>query len=305
MTENLCGKASGAGVGRRKFLTDSGRAALGMGILKAGGKVLAQKTPSPAIHNMLIVGKKTTFLYHLPQFSFPGFVSPRRYQMILEATFTQSGKSLQDAYAAERAKYPDKQIYTFGPERFAFSKAIDLPTALKGTIFRGHLEKKGSVPIFKDVVANIARVSYFKEFESNASKNPDLDYRIFGRGQELFMAHLLSKPPDFDQILSVNYTDKEFTSPYTGTYNFLDEDVRQGAPTLPLLRIIFPQRNLLTQRLKPKQSIEGTSYRISHTLVKESVKISVGIEYYFEEGELRTPPEYATTPAEREAGFPQ
>src|SRR5436305_12470807 len=87
------------GIGRRKFLTDSVCAALGLGCLNAGVKVLAQKTPPPTVHNMLIVGKKATFLYHLPLFSFPGFVSPRRYQAVLEATFTQSGKSLQDAYA--------------------------------------------------------------------------------------------------------------------------------------------------------------------------------------------------------------
>jgi hypothetical protein len=300
LTEESGSKAGEASVGRRMFLMDSARAAVGLGFLSAGVKVWTQKGPALAVHNMLIVGKTTTFLYHLPLFSFPGFVSPRRYQMILDVTF--SGKNLQD-YTEDRRKSPDKQIYTFGPERFSFSSAKDLPTSLKGTIFRGHLEKKGGVPICKDVIARIARVNYFQELDPNNAKDRyKLEYFIFGRGQELFIAHLLSKPPDFDQILSVEDTNKQLTG---YGLNYLDYDTRKdGTPTPPTLLITFPQRNVLTERLKPKKTIEGTSTKIYRSYVKESVKISVGTEYYFEEGELRAPPEYATTHAERAAGFP-
>jgi len=299
---------SKAGIGRRQFLTDSARAALGLGCLNAGVKVLAQKIPPLAVHNMLIVGKTTTFLYHLPLFSFPGFVSPHRYQMILEATFTLSGKSLQDAYIAERGKYPDKQIYSFGPERFAFSSPDDFPKTLKGTIFRGHLEKKGSTPIFKDVVANITTVFWFRELDLSRynPENPSkLQYIVFGRGQELFMAHLIYKPPDFDQILSVDDTGKQII-------NYLQEPVDEGETrtSIRLFRrplVGFPQKNVVAQRLKQNQSIVGTFYKpVGNYIrfVEESASIKVRSEYYFEEGELRTPPEYATTPAERAAGFP-
>src|SRR2546421_9499331 len=130
-------------VGRRHFLKAGTTAAVGLALCDSSNVVAGVE---PAVHNMLIVGMKSVFLYHLPMFSFKGFVSPRRYQIILEGVFSQQGKNLQDALAADRQKYGEKQIYTFGPERFAFSSSDDFPKTLKGTIYRGHLEKKGSTP---------------------------------------------------------------------------------------------------------------------------------------------------------------
>ena len=116
------------------------------------------------------------------------------------------------------------------------------------------------------------------------------------------MAHLLSKPPDFDQILSVKDTDKQFTD------YWLSQDLRLRDQRSPFLKIAFPLRNLPTARLKPNQEQDsvGTFFKPSGDVrtIPVAAKIKVGTEYYFEEGELRAPPEFATTPAERAAGFP-
>ena len=178
----------------------------------------------------------------------------------------------------------------------------------RSTIFRGHLEKKGSTPIFKDVVATITTVFWFRElslYREGPEAPSELQYIVFGRGQELFMAHLIYQPPDFDQILSVEDTGKQII-------NYLQAPVDRGETTtsIRLFRrplVGFPQRNGVAQRLKQNQSIAGTFYEPWGTYIRfldRPASIKVLSEYYFEEGELRAPPEFATTPAERAAGFP-
>jgi hypothetical protein len=323
LTEESCDKVSARGFRRRTFLIDTGRAALGFACVAAGRRVSAQNASPPAIHNMLIVGKKTTFLYHLPMFSFPGFASPRRYQVIVEATFTQLDRSLQDDYAAlldsdsKRGvnRKPETRFYTFGPERFAFSSLNNFPKTLRGTIFRGHLEKKGSEPIFKDVVANIQTIVFFRElFEykgPGTTKDFGMIYIMFGREREIFMAHYLMSPPDFDQIVSLKDTKKSLAD----YLRYLDIRTLPKPFVHPHLLVSFggTGNNILSKRPRPNQSITGrisgseeaglqsTSEARRHPLL---IGITIDKECYFEEGELRAPPEYATTPAEKAAGFP-
>ena len=50
---------------------------------------------------------------------------------------------------------------------------------------------------------NIRRVVHFHKFDPAAAAPAALGYLLFGSGTELFLAHSIIKPPDFDQIVSV------------------------------------------------------------------------------------------------------
>jgi hypothetical protein len=39
-----------------------------------------------------------------------------------------------------------------------------------------------------------------------------LEYLLFGKGTDLFLAHLITAPPDFDQVLGVKVTGHQFTA---------------------------------------------------------------------------------------------
>jgi len=111
---------------------------------------------------------------------------------------------------------------------------------------------------------------------------------LFGKGKELFLAHFITRPPDFDQVLSVNITD----------HSFSDEELGKG------LRITFSQPNSIPQRLRQKQEAVGEARGASGISGPLKVSVKAGVEFYFEEGELRVPATFDTTVAEREAGFP-
>ena len=71
-----------------------------------------------------------------------------------------------------------------------------------GTIFRGHFER-GGVPITaNNVVARVERVFYVGRLDPKARPLTELRYLMFGSSAEPFLAHLITCPPDFDQILA-------------------------------------------------------------------------------------------------------
>ena len=287
-------------VARRDFLKCSTMSLLGLscvnGFFKAtsGASHPMVKGGIPgAIHNMLVVGTETIYLYHLPMFSFKGFDSPHRYQVILEASLTKEGgvRIRGIEYRSDRQGTLNVRMYTFSPQKFVLPE-LNLSTgprrAFKGTLFRGHLERGGTV-LSKNVTVNVKRVVYFQEFDPKAARPLQLEYLLFGRSQELFLAHRLAKPPDFDQIVSVKILDASLN----------DERLSRSS------RIVVARKNLISQRLMPGEAVSGENRGdlLSESKSRSKMKILVDREIYFEEGELRTPPTFDPTPAELKAGF--
>lgn len=281
-------------VGRRKFLNRSVMAAAGMSCLGSWSKTIGALThhgplssqSQAAVHNMLIIGERTTYLYHLPMFSFTTFVSPHRYQVILEVSF---GAEIKDRYLRDMKENPGTKFYTFNPdERFVLTDLRKSRDSFKGTIFRNHLEKWDGKAILRDVVAKVTSVLHFEEFSLRPRRLPRLEYLVFGNQEELFLAHVLTGPPDFDQILSVKIPNGVFSD--------------EALAKVP--HIVIPRKNGISQRLQSNQlSVIGSEKGFSASL-KASFKIVATRENYLEEGELRPQPEFATTPIEAAAEFP-
>ena len=90
------------------------------------------------------------------------------------------------------------------------------------------------VPELTDVTVRVTDVVYAKKLDQPATFD-ELRYILFGRGDELFLAHLLSRPPDFDQIVSVRLV---------GLHPDEDELKRR-------IDVVFPGRpNTLQQRIR-------------------------------------------------------
>lgn len=232
----------------------------------------------PAMHGMLIVGEETVYVSHLPMFTMP----PHRYQAILEVTFTTAMGDPQAEYARDRRE-SGESLYTLAPnEQFLLpdliSTASEQPAraSFRGSVFRGHFEKGGQKIL--DVVVTVTKTIHFHEFEPDTQALPGLEYFLFGKGQERFLAHLITRPPDFDQILAVKQIDQDFSN----------DELAAG------VRITFPAlENTIADRLNANQRI----------MANNNLTIETGEELYFEEGELRVPAVFGQTQAEMRAGF--
>jgi hypothetical protein len=280
--------------GQQRFLLGIFAAVLALlwaGNQKAGFAAGQHPADHPATHNMLVVGEEALYLSHLPMFQEEGKPPmPHRYQVILEVTVAK-----QADYAKDRRAHPATTIYTLNPEKFVLPELVSTDPAHKPLhsftakrIFRGHLERDNSVPILQDVAVSVKRVIHFREFDPKAHKQPQLEYLLFGTGQELFLAHQIAAPPDFDQILAVKVTGHPFT----------DEELAQG------MTVVFPgTTNAAASRLREKQRVAG-EMKVDHARASKKIQVEVNKEFYFEEGELRVPPDFKTTSTEQQAGFP-
>lgn len=237
-------------------------------------------------HVMLVVGQETVYLTHLPMFDHPN----HDIQAILEATFTDEGSDPQAAYADDRKKSQTK-IYTLVPEDFFLPDIVstDRPPrrSFRGTIFRDHFEKGGH-PI-ADAVVNIMDVVHFRKFDPKAQELSELQYLLFGKGSELFLAHRITRPPDFDQVLAVEVTGHEFD----------EEELRHGVP------VTVPGRaNTLSERIREGERVTAEAQLAGADGPETAeIQIDAGTEFYFEEGELRVPHDFRQTREERNSGF--
>src|SRR5262249_7992964 len=126
---------------RRDFLATSMAAVAGLGLASLNSKTSRAfhhhpLMDDPTTHNMMIVGTKTVYLSHLPMFESVSddgaeFTSPHRRQVILEATFTQSGRDLSPLYFKDRLGHSQERMYTLKPSDFVLGRVDPNGEALK------------------------------------------------------------------------------------------------------------------------------------------------------------------------------
>jgi hypothetical protein len=286
---------------RRNFLTEVALATCGVAAFRnVDAFGLPQAEDAPNQHNMLVVGEQIVYLSHLPMFqggqsvlnpAGTEFTSPHRFQVILEATFSKQGKNVTDLYVKDRQSHKTTRIYTLEPntkQPFILSRVFTPPEkpqlqSFTGTVFRGHLEQGGQ-PIagLSDATVEIKRVAHASKFDPKGPKPSQLQYIVFGKGPGLFAAHAISGPPDFDQVFAIKVSGHEFTA---------DELNRA-------VRIVVPDRkNVVTDRLREGQTVPG-QLTIAPSTTAMPVQLQAVTQFYFEEGELQTPPTFKPTQEE-------
>ena len=179
--------------GRREFL--QGGAALFAAAPWTARHGAMQRQDRPAVHGMLLVGEETPFLLsHLPISG-----APHDFQVILEVRFAKTGSNPQADYFADRKRTGTK-VYTIEPTRFVLPQlaAAEPLRSFKASLYRGHFERfpsqaaKGAARIAQDVEVTVTNVVTFQRFAPGATKAAQLEYQVFGKGRERFLAHVIT-----------------------------------------------------------------------------------------------------------------
>ena len=195
------------------------------------GEVVPQTPSDFGRHKMLAFGRDTLFLSH-----FPMFMAPHDTQLLLEAVPENAGGSLQQVWSDERASHPGIGSYVMAPERFSLS-TLHTPDPPERSSFSASFFRPGdeAVPELTDVTVRVTHVIYAKKLDGSG-KPAELTYRLFGRGEDLFLAHVLAAPPDFDQILRVR----------------LEGQLPTDVELERRIEVVFPGReNTIGQRIRP------------------------------------------------------
>ena len=231
--------------------------------------------PTHGVHGMLVLGGQRTddalrspvYVSHLPM-----FMPPHDFQVIARVTGEPARR-----YGDFVAHFGTSGIYTFSPEPFSIdeldpSGGRPARTSFGGTLFRGHFERGGS-EIASDVAFEVEQVVHFRRFSAEAGNTArgQLRYLCFGERGAAFLAHLITAPPDFDQILAVEL----------GSLSGVpDEDLRAG------VIVAGPDRqDDVAARLQEGEAFAG-EVQAEETGTTGSVELTVAREYYLETGDL-------------------
>lgn len=157
-------------------------------------------------HGMVLWGADSVYLSHLPMFR----MKEHAYQVIIEADLARPDGGPAPEYAADRAAHPGQRLYSVAPADFVlpdiFPRADGRPAplaAIHGPLFRNRFDQNGA-EIAPDVVVDIKNVVHSRKFDLKAPPLENLEYIVFGKPGEIYLAHLVTLPPDFDHIVRIN-----------------------------------------------------------------------------------------------------
>ena len=172
--------------------------------------------------------------------------------------------------------------------------------SVRGDIVRGHFERApeqqpfGIAPevVHENATVNVERVVYAHEFQFQPESLGHLEYVLCGGGPTLCLAHRITEPPDFDQILLARIEGRAFG----------EDELREG------IVVEVPERaNAMPERLRAGERVAAVARQTgTGVAVAADLQIEAGQELYFEEGELRFPltnVDFDPTGEEIAAGF--
>jgi hypothetical protein len=246
--------------------------ALGLESNLFGNTRVRHENDHPAVHGMVLFGQRKIFLSHLPLFSSNGHRSPHNFQAILEASFSDPQHYQQDLAAVAKNPWT---LFTIEPDPFLLN---DLNSAaetnrqiksIQATVYRGHFER-GGTPLIRDAELVVEKVVHFRSFDLDEQRPKRLSYIVFGGGSELFLAHRITRPPDFDQILSVTF----------------DENLSGEVPATGTISTAYDLIDSVDRRIKEKQKANCDIISPNGKASRKTVKITAVREIYFETGDL-------------------
>ncbi|KOV59422.1 hypothetical protein ADL01_36055 [Streptomyces sp. NRRL WC-3618] len=227
-----------------------------------------------AAHGMLVLGEEKVYLSHLPM-----FMDPHAVQYILEVTLNSATSDALQIYTKDR-RTTGAAVYTLDPEPFRISDLVALEgqqpklTSFTGTLFRGHFER-GGTEILDPVTVEVQRVIHFRHFDHHASRPAALNYLAFGKRSELFLAHWITKAPDFDHHIGVRQVSGSAST-------VLTDAILQKGPRLEIAgRADRPNDRLHESDQVTVKFLDGGPADVD-------LQLAIGREFYEEEGDLAT-----------------
>lgn len=206
----------------------------------SGPNVYPYPADQPDQHGFVILGKRNIFLAHFMMFP----MADHQYQVIMEANIGRDQKSL---YLQDYKEYPSRtHTLANNPD---VNKMI-LPSLVHGFVTKFDYQMYRGVPVIPSEHAvllaeaelKIERMIVFRHFDLdyNAQYPPMQSYYIYGKGDEAFISHYVSKGPNF-QHEGVLKEVPDFLSPKE-----LEEGVVVSIPSLPAFNGSLPETAPLT-----------------------------------------------------------
>lgn len=178
--------------------------------LEPNGTPVHEEPAAPSAHfgshGQLVFGEDVVYLHHLP-FLFDHRRHPHNFQVVMRVSFMDEAD--EQAYLERRKLLPDA-LFTAVPPSYdqgwleeTFENGLGDQELGEVEIYDEHFENRPRPEPFLSAGMVIDEVLQFRELLPTGPTADELRYMIVENGQEAFLVHELSSPPDFDQVLKV------------------------------------------------------------------------------------------------------
>ncbi|MFD4553019.1 hypothetical protein ACFWP5_01640 [Streptomyces sp. NPDC058469] len=143
--------------------------------------------PELAVHGFVLLGTDTVYAVHTPTFT-----APCDFQAALRVTLDT------DTYRTARKRYGTSALFTVSP-RTLLLEDLEPGASFPADLYFGRFGRDGE--LLGETRIEIEERVYFGHVGEPPAGPLALRYVLFGR-EQLYLAHALTGPPDFDQILT-------------------------------------------------------------------------------------------------------
>lgn len=227
----------------------------------------------PGGHGVIVFGDETLYFSHLAM-----FMPAHGHQVVMEVDLPDE---VLKAYRKARTKHPQSTFYSLSPVPYVltdlFPPAPDRParlTSIVGTLFRDQFElladdEVESHLVARDVTATVTNVIVKRKLVPLRKRPARLEYVLFGKEGDLYLAHVLNRPPDFDQIIAVEAAGRPLPA----------GDLARGVPLG-----VPGTKDTAEQRLRAGSATTG-EMRVAGK--KQAVPLVLGAEVYFSDRDFQ------------------
>lgn len=159
--------------------------------------VTPETDPELAIHGLVLLGTDTVYAVHMPTFT-----APYDFQAVLRVTLDT------DTYRTARKRYGTSALFTVSP-RTLLLKDLEPGASFPADLYFGRFGREGES--LGEVRVGIEERLYVGHPTEPTMEPTPLRYVLFGR-EQLYLAHVLTGPPGFDQVLTAQLPGEWLTS---------------------------------------------------------------------------------------------
>lgn len=240
--------------------------ALGLVVLLQHTKpAQAQSVDPPCIHGMRVVGERSIYISHMGLFD----VRCHSYQGLFEVSLEGPSNPRETYLSAQRGDARQNEFTIEPTEKFLLPRfAAGEKASFSANLHRGQYERSVTSPklLAKDVTVRLKRVLFFRPFKAGATRPERSEYLLFGSDAEQLAAHVITAPPDFDQVVALG-------KPLPLTNAELGKAVHMILPNRPTPSSTANLRQALKPGQKPLVQLDGR---------EASNTIEVANEYFLE-----------------------
>lgn len=155
-------------------------------------------------HGFNLIGERAPLLSHIPM-----FMAPHQAQLFMEVSLSNGdGTDALKTYLADRKKTGATAYVLVSDPLVLPTLAPDAPRPLRsftGKLYRGPwpFDNLAAAPVvIPALTVTVARSIFFRSF-IHAPALSALSYYCFSTRERTYLAHAISRPPDFNQLLTV------------------------------------------------------------------------------------------------------